>query len=228
MTTPIWGRFRDTPPCMTDPMTDQESRELPRAVTELLAAAEAALAAAADGHLVLSIRKRIWAALGPREVDGARAVIGPPLRRRTTLAIFAAQRVIPIWTRAFNSDERPKEMLRIARLYVEEKVDFKFAWRAKNAFWVEVDRLNGVAVAAGYAAAQAVTTALNDERFDVQDLDSKVDRDLDPYDWDASFFASVAAAHGAPWEASSDGSARREFWRWYIREAIRTAWMLER
>ena len=70
-------------------------------VSETLLDAEAALAANANGELVLPARKRIWAAMGPRELNGPRAIIGPPLGRRTGLALLAVRYVLPIWHRAF-------------------------------------------------------------------------------------------------------------------------------
>jgi hypothetical protein len=43
------------------------------------------------------------------------------------------------------------------------------------------------------------------------------DQDIDPEQWHAAFFASVAEAGGAVWEKGV-GSAvrRREFWTWYL------------
>ena len=67
-------------------------------------------------------------------------------------------------------------------------------------------------VAVGCAAGRALTTALNDEFFDPAALESKLDEDLDPYEWDAGYYASIACAGGAAREDTSDGGARRRFW----------------
>ena len=44
--------------------------------------------------------------------------------------------------------------------------------------------------------------------------------DLSPEDWDACFFASLAVSGGATWDRIGDPEARREFWRWYLEEAV--------
>lgn len=48
--------------------------------------------------------------------------------------------------------------------------------------------------------------------------------DMDSEDWEPSFFASVAVAGGAIWEASGDSNARRRFWTWYLEEAVPRAY----
>jgi hypothetical protein len=49
--------------------------------------------------------------------------------------------------------------------------------------------------------------------------DRRSELDLDPDEWDASFYASLAEAGGATWEADADSRARRRFWEWYLGEA---------
>lgn len=76
-------------------------------------------------------------------------------------------------------------------------------------------------IAVGFAAVCAVTTALNDEVFGVTELDDlRSDRELDPYEWDASFYASIAYAGGASWESQSSAQKRRAFWEWYLNEGV--------
>lgn len=48
--------------------------------------------------------------------------------------------------------------------------------------------------------------------------------DVDPQDWDACFQASIAVAGAATWEdGGGDREQRRQFWRWYLTEAIPNA-----
>jgi hypothetical protein len=118
-------------------------------------------------------------------------------------------------------------MLTSAEEYLKQVIDFRTAWNLKNRFWGELEsgRLkDSHAIAVGFAAASVVTTALNDERFDPDNPEPHLqDHDLDPYQWDASFYASVAYAHSAPWEATSNPALRRKFWQLYIQDAPR-AW----
>ncbi|WP_433205359.1 Imm5 family immunity protein [Dactylosporangium sp. CS-047395] len=44
--------------------------------------------------------------------------------------------------------------------------------------------------------------------------------DVDSEDWEASYFASIAVAGGAIWEAGADSARRRAFWVWYLQEAV--------
>jgi hypothetical protein len=201
--------------------------DLSPALSEALLYAETALAGNANGELVLPARKRIWAAMGPRELNGPKAIIGPPLRRRTGLAGRAVRYVLPIWHQAFPGNDGPERMVADARVYLQQRMQFISASDSRDRFWAELDNLGGVAVAVGYAAARALTTALSDEAFDLADFDSSLDEDLDMYRWDAGYYAAIAAADGAPWEATSNRDARREFWQWYIRDAAPAAWAAE-
>lgn len=49
--------------------------------------------------------------------------------------------------------------------------------------------------------------------------------DIDVEDWDACFFASLAACGGAVWEPdeTSDDALRRAFWEWYLDAAAQLA-----
>jgi hypothetical protein len=48
--------------------------------------------------------------------------------------------------------------------------------------------------------------------------------DVDLSEWHASFWASVAFAHGTPWNLASDAARRQAFWEWWLDEAVPTAW----
>jgi Immunity protein Imm5 len=41
-----------------------------------------------------------------------------------------------------------------------------------------------------------------------------------PEDWEASLYASMAVAGGPVWEESGDVARRRDFWTWYLMEAV--------
>jgi hypothetical protein len=199
--------------------------ELSRELKYAIDAASNALKTNDNGELPLPDRKRLWAAMGPRDVVGGRAIIAPGVRRRTRLALQATERVFPVWEQTFPTNLGPQRMVAVAEDYSAQRIDFKTAWNLKNRFWGELESLGSIAVAVGFSSCQAVTTALSDERFDPVNIQNKIfDRHLDPYEWDASFYASVAHAGSALWEANPNSGRRREFWEWYIREAVPLAW----
>lgn len=190
----------------------------------------AALAADPDGSLPLSNRRQIWSAFGPVERDGARAVVTDALRRRVALAELAVRRVLPTWEAALPGDGRATEMLDAARQYLAGTLEFGAASSAKHRFWGHDEGLIGGpamnALYVGYAAAGVVTVALRDQPGAAPgDVPPGTrDEDLDPYQWDASFYAAAAAAGEVPGEDGSDPARCRAFWAWYLDEAVPQTW----
>lgn len=78
------------------------------------------------------------------------------------------------------------------------------------------------ATSAGFAAYRAAwVTAMHPAPVDGgSELEIEVD------DWDACFWASLAACGGAVWEekSASVDSQRRAFWEWYLKEAAHIDW----
>jgi len=78
-----------------------------------------------------------------------------------------------------------------------------------------------VAVYAGLSAVAAINTVLYDTDFEAV---GENEQEVDPDTWDPSFYASLAACGGAVWENGPDEHLRREFWTWYLHEAVPMAW----
>jgi hypothetical protein len=78
-----------------------------------------------------------------------------------------------------------------------------------------------VSVYAGMACFSAINTILYDTNFD---LIGANERDVPPDEWDAAFHASLAVTGGAVWENKGDPETRRQFWLWYLDQAIPYAW----
>ena len=203
---------------------------LPRELDQVIYGGLQALASNANGELVLRFRRKIWRAFGPVVLDGKKAVIGDALIRRTRLAHRCASQVLPIWYQAFQGDNNPERMLTTAQRYLRGDISWDAAWEIKNRSWSKLDDLINEgkhlnAVYTGYSAANVITTALSDERFALPEVKAaQLDDDLDPYEWDASFCASIAYANGAPWDDQSNKERRREFWKWYLSAAIPEIW----
>lgn len=80
------------------------------------------------------------------------------------------------------------------------------------------------AVYAGLSCVAAANTSLYDDDLETIGLNEKA---ADPQDWEASFLSSLACCGGAVWEDEGDNQKRREFWSWYLNQAIPFAWDTE-
>jgi hypothetical protein len=202
-----------------------------QALNAALDQARADLSRNPRGELTLPFRQRIWASMGSLLLDDSdHAVRGEGLIRRTNLAISCAQKVLPAWTRLKPNDHQPQDMIQIAQQYLQNRIDLDSATSQKEEFWTVLDDLSGQpklqeAVYAGYSANKTVATATFDEMFEPDEISNESkDGDLDPYEWDASFYASLSFAGGAPWEKNSDAGRRKSFWEWYLQSAVPAAW----
>lgn len=165
------------------------------------------------------------------------AQIGGPLgmcqdntahKRRTVLALLTVQHVLPIWEKARPNDKTPHNLLGkveqvlagISQSTEEEVGEF---WSYMDGVAAETE--GGPPVGVGYAAVEALHTAVADEEFNPLAIDySLTDEDVDPYEHDTAFAAAADYAGGPTWEPKSDASKRREFWHWWLSEAIPAAW----
>lgn len=192
--------------------------------------AHRALANHEHGRLLLPYRKRIWAALGQRLIEGGRAQLGVGLRRRTKLAIRCGELVLNYWKREFPEDETPERLIIYAEQYLNGEMEFRWAWDQQNNFWSVVEDLMSEgkpfpAIYAGFAATKILATALYDEKFTPGKIEENLTEDnLDAESWDVSYWASLAYAGGSHWEKESSPTRRREFWQWYLNDAVPQAW----
>jgi hypothetical protein len=199
---------------------------------ELVAAlreARSALDAASDGHLVLPVRKRVLVALGEPQYEprgSGHGVVTVGLRRRVGLYTRCTRKVLPLWHDVVESRD-PELMLELAEGYLAGTVSRDIAWRMQNTFGGTL--LNAGAALppdkycvsyVGNVAVGTVLTALGDVYFDPEQS-SFLDDDFDVYE--ASLFAMGAYAGELPWGDGSDPARRREFWTWWIDEAVPAA-----
>jgi hypothetical protein len=152
-------------------------------------------------------------------------------KRRLTLAIETTRHVLPLWKEALPHNTIPQMILTKAEKGLNSIGNEEQVWKIRNTTWVQLldlgyknEELQSI-LGAGFAALQALTVALQDEQFDGSEitLDTK-DQDIDPETLDASFFAASAFAHGTIWEEESSSPKRREFWEWWLNEAVPSAW----
>ncbi|UQS24842.1 immunity protein Imm5 [Amycolatopsis thermalba] len=173
---------------------------MPNLDTDTLARLADALPA--DGELPYADRRALHAGLGealPR------------------LELLCAERVQPIWDAAFPGDDRPRRLLGAARSGPADG-SLKQAVRDVHTHLDNLSLRGGTAVSAGLAAWAVARNLVFGRPGEPGDVDGEID--LDPDDWSPCFYAASAAAGGPVWLDGSDPVARREFWRWYLLEAV--------
>ncbi len=171
-------------------------------------------------HLLLGLREIIWSDLGPRATPGA--YLNNAHRQRILLAVNAVHRVLPFWAKRYGDSQIPLTSLStIQALMRGEQPNAKALY---DQLWEAVIHLSieqpFVEVAVGFAAVQALGTAMYDEFFDPTDLDQERKDGDDPESHDASYYASVAAAGGMPSDIHSSSERRLAFWRWWLTDGI--------
>ena len=187
-----------------------------RTVNDEIEQAVAALEAAPDGWLDLPARRRLREALGPSTPpdDG-----GPDagLLRRAALLEATVRRALPVWEAAFPDDRRPHEIadallpaLRGERS--EEELD-----DLARALRDDVDRLGGDAdrTAPYYVGTAAV-------RLTTQRLGRRHRPRVHPGRGGRSGHRRAAGrgARRVGAGRATTRTARRDYWRWYVTEAV--------
>ena len=181
------------------------------------------------GELPLRYRRNLWTRMGSRQRNNDDSPCGVGWQRRTRLAILCAQYVLPIWHSIHPDNDGPEQMIALAEKLLQGDIERKAARRVRDKFDSEVDELldedrEFAASYAGDTAVNAAVTAQVDE--DISDYDEyEVDSDLQPDAWDAGYTAALAYAGGASWEQNASVERRREFWKWYVNEAVLQAYL---
>jgi hypothetical protein len=151
------------------------------------------------------------------------------------LAIATAQFVLPVWQQAWPTDDFPSRVLNTAESLLSGTFSRVQATVIAEEGWEKLEQLGysfgNIAVHralyAGNAAVEALFAVLDRPPFNQADIgESDTDADLDPWSSDTALWA-VTAYSGGTWEASADLSKRQEFWSWWLKKAIPTAWHLE-
>ena len=188
---------------------------------EAIKGARASLANDSQGRLPLAARKSIWIAMS-HTADSRTAY-----QRRVLLESLCVRHVAGLWDDRFPGDVRLEQMLSLADKVVNGEINDAVAERQRDEFYVDVvedDDGEGdfAAMFVGHAAANTVVSALIKDNFDaIPSVDD--DDDLDAESFDPSFLCASAAAGGLPGHEASSVARRREFWTWYLDEAIRQA-----
>ena len=183
--------------------------------------------------LNLGYRQGIWAAFGSK--DDSKTSDNSGHKRRATLAILVARYVLPIWDAIWSDDDTPHRLITTAEQVLNRTIDVKTARYYRDEVWTKLENLASEpehqkpeyqkAINAGFAAINALSSALYDEEFDPDNINYNLtDADVDSYESDSSFWAAAAYSNGSIWEPNSDTTKRRKFWEWWLTEAVPKAW----
>jgi hypothetical protein len=143
-----------------------------------------------------------------------------------TAEISAARHVLPIWT-VDHGATVPLELLELAerarddgrlRALLGDRAE-QFEVRLQETLLNAADSGRFAPTMAGFAAAAAAHALLGN----LPGGNEASELETDPLDWDASFNAAVAWAGGATWEPVGNPIMRREFWTWFLTEAVPAA-----
>jgi hypothetical protein len=182
-----------------------------------------------ERHDLLPIyRRRIYTAIGPWENVQARQV-------RIRLDLLSARYVLFIWQKYRPSDTWPEQLISVAEGVLAGTVDQVVAARKANEAQFQLDEALPTLVeelevgeeeplGALSAALVALRWAAGITAFDVIEIaEQETDREIDPLFSDSAGWAAIAYAKAA-WEPGSNSEKRKEFWQWWLKEAVPQAW----
>ena len=180
--------------------------------------------------LNLGYRHLVWTEFGPHKKlgvdDNQRGLI-----RRVNLAILSTRYVLPLWENVWPEDKSPQFLLDEAQKVLSGDIPEDAAWNSRNQYWekyVEIgyqEKKHQITLGVGFSAVQTLTASLQDEVFEPSIANENLtDVDIDPDQMDSSFFSSAAYSDGAIWETGSSADKRKDFWEWWLCEAVITAW----
>lgn len=140
------------------------------------------------------------------------------------LETLCAHRVLPVWQRAFPDNIEPVRLTE----QVRESPDAPGLESMIGVFDTKLDEvlLLGEQYFPAASAGHAFSVLARDIAFGFvnEPDDPEGEIHIDPLTWTVCFYASVAEAGGATWEPVGNVERRREFWRWYLLEAVPQAY----
>lgn len=182
------------------------------------------------GVLSFATRRKLWLAFGAWEAraedDRTPRALTEPLKARAKLALACAKKVARVWSAYDPEDQRPNQLIRETRAYLDGKrtADQLLTAKAEMDDFISVveEEPDSTAPSAGLAAMEALITALYDEPLLEECYADATDSDLDSYDWDAAREASEAWAGAVEEAGPGKRKVRRmKFWAWYLEEAAK-------
>jgi hypothetical protein len=186
-------------------------------------------------HALLPLeRLKLYAALGSENSPQYHQV-------RAILALLTTQKVLPLWEEARGYDRFPHSLLELAERVLYREMDVELAITKGNQGFELLEKLGaGVTTESrdvyfhveeavfwvGEAAVAALFEVTGIYDFDACDIaEDDTDADIDPWSTDTAGVAAAAYAGGV-WEENSSSTLRREFWNWWLHQAIPESWLI--
>jgi hypothetical protein len=145
------------------------------------------------------------------------------------LGLICAQKSWPVWLEKFPGETEPISVIEDVVKAVIEGTPMPGARRRLDKLKVLIDSklISGEEeeyFGASYSGL-ACWAAARDVIYGRQDWTTtgESEQNIDPDDWDASFYASIAVTGSSGWARNDVDHARQEFWTWYLHEAIPNA-----
>ncbi|HEX3265586.1 MAG TPA: Imm5 family immunity protein [Candidatus Limnocylindrales bacterium] len=164
-------------------------------------------------------------ASGELPIDWRRAVRRALLERGQAwprVEIEAVRRVLSVWAAHYPATG-PIDLLATTEAFLAGSADRGRLEDAANRLESLVQDIDthdddelSLVTSVGWAATRAAWSAFAAE-FDEASMDA------DPWEWTASFGASMVDAGGAVWDNRGDPARRRAFWEWWLEEAVPAA-----
>jgi hypothetical protein len=182
-----------------------------------------------DHDLPVGLRQAIWDCLGDHASKEGPVTLGQI--RRYILAKIAVRKVLPFWQKQFPA-EKIEEILAKGDQVLTGRLSRADARKLYEDYQTYEHGLlsdpdstaDANAIAVCTAAIGAFYVALWDERFSSWEIDPKLpNSSIDPFDFDAVLTASIICANGGPWDKGCDPVKRRDFWLWWLKEAVPAA-----
>ncbi len=181
------------------------------------------------GSLSFPTRRALWLVLGTYEerdeMDDSPRPLTESLRKRAQLALACAKKVGKIWAAYAPEDKGPQTFVKQGSAYLNGKLsvnELSKIWYGSDYMRKAEDERYSYAPMAALAAERAVAVAIYDEFLLESRYADADDTDLDPYNWDTAWCASLAWAHQD--EDASPGEqamAELKFWAWYLEQAAK-------
>jgi len=181
------------------------------------------------GKLSFSARRKLWLALGPweerDEMDSSPRTLTEPLKKRAELALSCAKKVAKVWAAYNPEDKGPQTLVKQGNAYLSGKLTAEKlyqVWKASDYMNKTEEERYSCAPMAAIAAERAAIVPYYDEFLLEPHYADADDTDLDPYEWDTAWCASIAWS-GQDEEASPGQKKVEEmkFWAWYLEQAAK-------
>ncbi len=154
---------------------------------------------------------------------------------RGWLALLTARHVLPIWEQVRLGDPMPAHLLDMTEAVLRGITETNIANQQVEKAWERLDKLGSDLTAsssssplfAAQAAISAVKESIGEFPFAGIQIDEFTgDEELDPWCTDTALWAAAAFA-GRIGDDTSDSAKRREFWEWWLMQALPTAWQID-